>query len=127
MALVCKTNPRSEASTSWGVIVSSKTEGKHFTINFVTPDNDEKYLVELSNSALTNIEGIQSPKADLTITMNRTELNDVMMGMATLDDKIKAGKAKLKGNKKPYDELKNMLTTFSIDFELIPGTLPSAK
>lgn len=105
----------------------SKTEGKHFTINFVTPDNDEKYLVELSNSALTNIEGILSPKADLTITMNRSELNDVMMGTASLDDKIKAGKAKLKGNRKPYDELKSMLTTFTIDFELIPGTLPSTK
>ena len=100
-----------------------KAEGKHFTINFVTPDNDEKYLVELSNSALTNIEGIQSPIADLTITMNRSELNDVMMGSASLDDKIKAGKATLKGDRKSYDELKSLLTTFTIDFELIPGTL----
>jgi alkyl sulfatase BDS1-like metallo-beta-lactamase superfamily hydrolase len=103
---------------------TSKTEGKHFTINFVTPDNDEKYLIELSNSALINIEGVQSPNADLTITMNRAELNDVMMGTASLDDKIKEGKVKLKGNRKIYDELKNMLTSFSMDFELIPGTLP---
>ncbi len=103
---------------------TTKTEGKHFTINFVTPDNDEKYLIELSNSALINIEGVQSPKADLTITMNRSELNDVMMGKTSLDDKIKAGKATLKGDRKPYDELLNMLTTFTMDFELIPGTLP---
>lgn len=103
---------------------TAKTEGKHFIINLITPDNGEKYLVELSNSALTNIEGTQSQKADLTITMNRSELNDVMMGKTSFDDKIKEGKAKLKGNRKPYDELKNMLTTFTMAFELLPGTLP---
>jgi alkyl sulfatase BDS1-like metallo-beta-lactamase superfamily hydrolase len=104
----------------------SKTEGKRFIINFITPDNNEKYLVELSNSALINIKGIQSPEADLTITMNRSELNDVMMGKSSFDDKLKEGKAKFKGDRKPYDELKSMLTTFTMEFELIPGTLPDA-
>ena len=103
---------------------TSKAEGKHFIVNFITPDNDEKYLVELSNSALTNIKDIQSPNADLTITINRSELNDVMMGETSFDDKIKQGKAKLKGDRKPYDELGTMLTTFTMDFELLPGTLP---
>jgi alkyl sulfatase BDS1-like metallo-beta-lactamase superfamily hydrolase len=102
----------------------SKTEGKHFIINLITPDNGEKYLVELSNSALTNIEGVTSDKADLTITMNRSDLNQVMMGAVIFDDQIKAGKAKLKGKRKPYDELKGMLSTFSMAFELLPGTLP---
>lgn len=102
----------------------SKAEGKHFTINFVTPDNGEKYLIELSNSALTAIEGIQSPKADLTITINRSELEDVLMGKTSFDDKIKEGKATLEGDRKPYDELGNMLTTFTMEFELLPGTLP---
>jgi len=104
----------------------SKTEGKHFIINLITPDNDEKYLVELSNSALTNIEGIQSPKADLTITMNRSDLEDIMMGKISFDDKIEEGKATLKGDRKSYDELESMLTTFTMEFELIPGTLPDA-
>lgn len=104
----------------------SKAEGKHFIINFISPDNDEKYLVELSNSALTNIEGVQSPKADLTITMNRSDLEDIMMGKVSFDEKIEEGKAKLKGNRKAYDELENMLTTFTMEFELIPGTLPDA-
>ena len=105
---------------------TSKAEGKHFTINFITPDNGEKYLVELSNSALTNIEGIQSPKADLTITINRSELDDVLMGKTSFDDKIKEGKATLEGNREPYDELGGMLTTFTMEFELLPGTLPDA-
>ena len=36
------------------------------TINLVLPDVGEKYLVELRNATLTNIEGVQSPKPDLT-------------------------------------------------------------
>ena len=59
---------------------SEKAEGKHFVINLVTPDNGEKYVVELSNGTLTNIKGQQAKKPDLTITMNRSDLETVMMG-----------------------------------------------
>ena len=34
-----------------------KAEGLQFTINLITPDNGEKFIVELSNATLTNIEG----------------------------------------------------------------------
>ena len=106
------------------LVDTSKAEGKHFIINLINPDNDEKYLTELSNSTLTSIEGVQSPKADLTITMNRSDLNDIMMGTVSFDEKIEKGKATLKGNRKAYDELESMLTTFTMAFELLPGTLP---
>ena len=36
---------------------SRKAEGMRFTINLVTPDNGEKFLVELENATLTNIKG----------------------------------------------------------------------
>jgi linear primary-alkylsulfatase len=51
---------------------STKAEDFEFTINLVTPDNGEKYLVELSNATLTNIEGYQADDADLTITIKRS-------------------------------------------------------
>jgi alkyl sulfatase BDS1-like metallo-beta-lactamase superfamily hydrolase len=101
---------------------SDKAEGKHFVINFVMPDNGEQYVVELSNSALTNIKGQQAKKPDLTITMNRSDLETVMMGKASFDDQIKHGKAKLVGDRKPYDELKGMLVQFDMGFEILPGT-----
>ncbi|MGB8302138.1 MAG: alkyl sulfatase dimerization domain-containing protein, partial [Azonexus sp.] len=65
-----------------------KAEGMRFTINLVTPDNGEKYLIELSNATLTNIKGEQAAKPDLTITLNRSDLNQVMMGASTFDDLI---------------------------------------
>ena len=103
-------------------LLSKKAEGKHFVINFVTPDNGQKFVVELSNSALTNIEGVQAGKPDLTINMNRADLETVMMGKATFDQQIADGKAKLAGNREPYDLLKSSLVQFDMGFEILPGT-----
>jgi alkyl sulfatase BDS1-like metallo-beta-lactamase superfamily hydrolase len=101
---------------------SRKADGMKFKINLLTPDNKEKFVVEMSNAALTNIKGQQAPDADLTITINRSDLETVMMGAATFDKQIKNGKAKLKGNRKVYEQLKSTLVQFELGFELMPGT-----
>jgi len=54
--------------------------------------------------------------------MNRSDLETVMMGKASFDDQIKHGKAKLVGDRKTYDELKDMLVQFDMGFEILPGT-----
>ena len=100
----------------------SKADGMAFTINFVTPDTDGQHIIEMSGGTLTNIKGYQAEKPDLTITINRSDLEDVMMGKVTFDDQIKAGKAKLAGNTKVYDQLKSVLIQFDTLFEIMPGT-----
>ena len=45
---------------------SREAEGMRFTMNLVTPDNGEKFIVELDNATLTNIKGFQAEKPDLT-------------------------------------------------------------
>jgi alkyl sulfatase BDS1-like metallo-beta-lactamase superfamily hydrolase len=104
---------------------SKKADGMKFIINLVTPDNGEKFVVEMSNSALSNIKGQQAQKPDLTITLNRADLNSVMGGTKTFDDLLTAGKAKFEGDRKPFDQLRSVLTRFTPDFELIPGTKPA--
>lgn len=101
---------------------SKKAEGLDFVINFETPDNGEQYVVELSNATLTNIKGMKAENPDLSISINRSDLEKVMMGLVTFDEQITAGKAQLLGDPKPYDQLKNMLVQFSMDFEMLPGT-----
>jgi len=101
---------------------SKKTEGIKFTLNLVTPDNGEKYVVELSNSTLTNIKGFSVKNPDLTITVNRSDLESVMGGKSTFDDLIASGKATFEGNRQPFDQLKNSLVQFSPIFEIMPGT-----
>jgi alkyl sulfatase BDS1-like metallo-beta-lactamase superfamily hydrolase len=101
---------------------SSKAQGMAFKINLVTPDNGEKYLIELSNETLTNIEGFQADDADLTITINRADLEQTMMGAKKLTDQIKDGTAKTKGNQKVLGQLASMMVDFKVGFEVLPGT-----
>ncbi len=101
-----------------------KAAGMRFIINLATPDNGEKFVVELSNATLTSIKGFQAPKPDLTVTINRADLNQVMMGVSSFDDLIKAGKAKFDGNRAGFDQLRSILVPFTPDFEILPGTAP---
>ena len=56
---------------------SGKAEGMTFKINLSTPDNGEKFVLEMSNATLTTIAGYQAEDADLTVTIDRRELEDV--------------------------------------------------
>jgi alkyl sulfatase BDS1-like metallo-beta-lactamase superfamily hydrolase len=101
---------------------SGKADGMAFTINFVTPDNNEKYIVEMSGGTLTNIKGYKAEKPDLTVSIDRSDLEEVMMGKVTFDEQIKNGKAKLEGDHKVYTQLKSTLVQFDPLFEIMPGT-----
>ena len=101
-----------------------KADGMRFTINLVTPDNGEKYLIEMSNATLTNIKGEQAKNPDLTITIKRADLDLVMMGASTFDDLLKDGKARFDGDRKPFDQLRGTLVSFAPNFEILPGTAP---
>jgi alkyl sulfatase BDS1-like metallo-beta-lactamase superfamily hydrolase len=99
-----------------------KADGIKFTINLATPDNGEQFIVEMSNGTLTTIKGYQAKSPDLSITVNRADLNQVMMGRASFDDLIGAGKAKFVGNRTGFDQLRGILVPFTPDFEILPGT-----
>ncbi len=101
---------------------SRKVEGMAFTINLVTPDNGEKYLVELSNATLTNIEGYTADDADLTITIDRSDLEQVMMGVKSLEAQFADGTAKFEGNLDVLDQLASAMVNFELGFEILPGT-----
>ncbi len=101
---------------------SRKVEGMAFTINLITPDNDEKFLIELSNQTLTNIEGFLADDPDLTITINRTDLETVMMGAKKLTDQIADGTAKVEGNTEVLKQLASAMVVFDPRFEILPGT-----
>ena len=101
---------------------SRKAEGMRFTINLVTPDNDEKFLVELENATLTNIKGFQASKPDLTLTINRADLEQTMMGAKTLDAQLADGTAKVQGNVSVLKQLASTMVDFDPRFEIMPGT-----
>lgn len=106
-------------------IDSRKAEGMKFTINLVTPDNGEQFAVEMSNSTLTNIKGFQAKNPDLTITINRSDLELIMAGLTTFPALIGEGNVKLEGDPKPFEQLRSLLVEFTPDFEIMPGTKPA--
>jgi alkyl sulfatase BDS1-like metallo-beta-lactamase superfamily hydrolase len=101
---------------------SSKADGLAFKINLVTPDNGEQHVLELSHATLTNIQGYQAQDADLTITINRADLEPIMMRKATFVSQAAAGRASLQGNPQVLQQLMACLSDFDQYFEIMPGT-----
>ncbi len=81
--------------------------------------------MELSNSTLTNIKRFQAKNPDLTITINRSDLELVMAGIATFPALIGEGKVNLEGNPQVFQQFRSLLVEFTPDFEIMPGTKPA--
>lgn len=110
---------------------SKKAANENFIINLITPDNGEKFAIELSNATLTTATSFQAKNADLTLTVNRSDLLKVMFGITTFEELLKSSKAKADGDIAVLGKLMGMLDTFEIGFEIMPGTkdknAPAAK
>jgi alkyl sulfatase BDS1-like metallo-beta-lactamase superfamily hydrolase len=106
-----------------GILLDSrKAAGLSFVINFVLPDVGERHVLELSNSTLTSIGGMLAENADLTITIDRADLEPVMMRQATFGSQAAAGRAKLEGDPRVLEQLAGCLVEFDQFFEIMPGT-----
>jgi alkyl sulfatase BDS1-like metallo-beta-lactamase superfamily hydrolase len=101
---------------------SRRAEGMRFTINLITPDNGEKFLIEMENATLTNIQDFQAAKPDLTLAINRSDLELTMMGKKTLEAQIVDGTAKTQGNLAILKQLASLMVDFDPRFEIMPGT-----
>ena len=101
---------------------SRKAEGMRFTMNLITPDNGETFVIELENATLTNLQGFLAEKPDLTLTINRADLEQTMMGAKTLEAQIKDGTAKVEGDGSILAKLAATMVDFDPRFEILPGT-----
>ena len=105
----------------------NQTAGKAFRINLNTPDNGERFAVELSNDALTSIQGYSGKAPDLTITIERKQLERLMTGNADFNQLVQEGVMQLDGSRAVADNLRSMLVQFTPDFEILPGTTPASS
>ena len=105
---------------------SEKAEDLTFTMNLATPDNGEKFVLELSNATLTVIEGFQADETDLSISVDRAELEKVMMGVESFQSLIEDGRATFDGDLSILTELATRMVDFDPYFEIMPGTKESA-
>jgi len=101
---------------------SRKADGMRFTINLVTPDNDEKFIIELENSTLTNLKGFLAEDPDLTLTIDRADLELTMMGAKELAAQIADGTARVEGDVSVLEKLASTMVEFDPRFPIMPGT-----
>jgi alkyl sulfatase BDS1-like metallo-beta-lactamase superfamily hydrolase len=101
---------------------SRKAEGMRFTINLITPDNGEKFVIELENATLTNLSGFLAPKPDLTMTIRRVDLEAIMGGAKTIEAQVAAGLLKLDGDAAVLAKLASTMVDFDPRFQIMPGT-----
>lgn len=99
-----------------------RAQDASFTINLITPDTDERFVVELSNGTLTNLEGFLAEDPDLTVTLNRSGIERAMLGTAPLQEQIADGTAEVDGDPGVLETLAGMLVHFVPTFEIMPGT-----
>jgi alkyl sulfatase BDS1-like metallo-beta-lactamase superfamily hydrolase len=106
-----------------GIRMDSRlAEGMRFTINLITPDNGEKFIVEMENATLTNVEGFLADDPDLTLIINRADLERTMGGEVTLDEQIADGTARVEGDVSVLVQLASTMVDFDPLFEILPGT-----
>ena len=93
-----------------------------YSMNLITPDNGEEFAIELSNATFTNVEGFLHEDPDLSITINRSDLENIMMGLKSFAMSIEDGTAQAEGNVDILAEIAATLVNFEIGFEILPGT-----
>jgi len=102
---------------------SERADGMEFVLNFITPDNEQQFVIELSGGTLSNIQGYQASAPDATITMNRADLETVIMGRATLIEQLQSGNGFVEGDTSVLSQLASVLVSFNAGFEVLPGTV----
>ncbi len=99
-----------------------RAESASFVINLISPDVDEQFVVELANGTLTSLEGHLADNPDLTITINRSDIEQAMTGAVPLQQQVADGTAQLDGDASVLMTLAGMLVHFDPTFEIMPGT-----
>ena len=96
-----------------------KAEGKNITINLHISDTKQDYVLKLVNSVLIYTAHKNLPKADVSISLTRTILDNINLKQTTMAQEIKLGRVKVTGNQDKLDELFSLFVTFNPRFNIM--------
>ncbi len=105
---------------------STQVEDVEFVANIKHPDTGEELVLELSNATLTTQSGFQAPDPDVTVTITRSDLEQVIVGATTFIDQVGTGAATVEGDVSGLQRMFGALIDFDLLFEMLPGTAPTA-
>ena len=94
--------------------------GLDFSFGVHHPDINERYFGEVSNSNMANIAVEKMPTTDVELVINKSDMTDMVLGKASLEQLVKAGKVTTKGNAGLINQLTKALDDFDGMFEILP-------
>ncbi len=97
-----------------------KAQHTPFTLNVVVKYSEDVYFVEMSNGNLNNIQVKKPHKADATLTIDKMDFLDVLLGQASFDSLIESKKSSLSGDTKVLNKLVASLAKVDSDFAIVP-------
>ena len=92
--------------------------GKPITLNVILPDRNERFVIYIENGVMNYSLDKQEAKADATISLDRTVLDNINLGQTTIDQAITEGEAKIEGDSKKFGEFLSLLDKFEFWFNI---------
>ncbi|WP_406733814.1 alkyl sulfatase dimerization domain-containing protein [Vibrio scophthalmi] len=99
-------------------LLPEKAAGKDYTINIDFSDLDEQYTLYIENSVLNHTTKLNDDP-DVTITLTKQALDNVQLGVITLEKAIADGQIQIKGDKEVFQNFVGMLDTFNFWFNIV--------
>jgi alkyl sulfatase BDS1-like metallo-beta-lactamase superfamily hydrolase len=95
----------------------AKAGDRRSTLVCVLPDLAESWTLMLRHGTLSHRQGAD-PDADATLTIDRSDLNEVILGNAKLADLLQSGKAEIDGDQQALHDLLDLLDEFEFWFNI---------
>jgi alkyl sulfatase BDS1-like metallo-beta-lactamase superfamily hydrolase len=96
-----------------------KAVGKKIALNFEFTDTGDRYALGVENAALHYSKGRLHTEPNASLTLTRSSLNDIILGAASLDDKIESGEVRIDGSRSSLDEFVGLLDSFELWFNIV--------
>jgi alkyl sulfatase BDS1-like metallo-beta-lactamase superfamily hydrolase len=96
-----------------------KAEGKTIRLNLDFPDTKDKYLLVVQYGVLQYHKDQLADDANVSLTLDRATLNDIIGGKLKVEQGITNGKIKLDGEPKKFEEFVGLLDTFDPWYQVV--------
>lgn len=96
-----------------------RAEGRHLVLNWSFGDLDERYCLNLENSALTYRSDWHAPEADAHVRLDRPVLNRLVMRQLDLETALAEGLVTVDGETSALTDLFDLIDDFQFMFPIL--------
>jgi len=101
-----------------------RAAGKEIHIALKLPDKNETHYLTVKNGVLNHSSKPGKAQPDCTLTIDRSDMDEIILGSSTLVKKVAEGKAKVEGNQDKLKEFLGLLDPFEFWFNIVTPNSP---